>query len=159
MTLSQGVILQFGGWVPLNFTAYSKQQAFPVTSSSQTSPFCQLPGQDLTHKIGFKAQNAKSKPRVEATSDSAARLYIYNNREDFISTGIINKHHDFPAEVHWPNQTNQFCAKDHLWYPALSSLQDDRALHGPFFRRLGHWGHGDDQSTWNVSKSFNVQYG
>ena len=86
MTLSPGVILQIRGWVPLNFTAYSKQQAFPFMSSSQTSPFCQLPGQDLTHKIGFKAQKCKVKTKSWGNKGGCSEALHHNKPCQMVKT-------------------------------------------------------------------------
>ena len=127
MTLSQGVILQLGGWVPLNFTAYSKQHAFPVTSSSQTSPFCQLPGQDLTLKMQSQNQEWRQQMRLQQGFTSQQTLSNGENPANGVTTGgrwgfqipqaSLTNTMTFkdlssvaPAEVHWPNQTNQFCA-------------------------------------------------
>ena len=87
MTLSQGVILQLGGWVPLNFTAYSKQQAFPVTSSSQTSPFCQLPGQDLTLKMQSQNQEWRQQMRLQQGFTSQQTLSNGENPANGVTTG------------------------------------------------------------------------
>lgn len=119
MTLSQGVILQLGGWVPLNFTAYSKQQAFPVTSSSQTSPFCQLPGQDLTLKMQSQNQEWRQQMRLQQGFTSQQTLSNGENPANGVTTGgrwgfqipqaSLTNTMTFkdlsavtPAEVHWP---------------------------------------------------------
>lgn len=179
MTLSQGVILQFGGWVPLNFTAYSKQQAFPVTSSSQTSPFCQLPGQDLTLKMQSQNQELRQQMRLQQGFTSQKTLSNCENPANGVTTGGRWGFHFH--RLHWQtpwlsriylllhllksidqNQTNQFCAlcQGSSLIPstefsagwsriARTFLSETRSL-WTWRGKTWPWHFTFDQSTWNV---------